>query len=177
MVAPLVAGIAIIVGGAALGVVTGVAIDKTLGDGKYTRREMATDATLGAIPGLGLIRPAGKIAMSLRHIRHYDKAKGDRLLDIPVALAFYNRREINTIAKTIATEKVVSHIAGQLIAESGRPSSMSFQQNGGRPGKRPSRVSGTRKVSWSKKGGKWSPSCPTGYKLQRVGKSLMCVKS
>lgn len=175
MVLPIIAAIAVAAGGAAIGVATGYAIDKHLGDDNYTRRELATDAVVGMIPGLGLLRPSAKIAASSRKLRYFDRAQGDRLRDIPVAMAYHNRSEITTIAKTIGTEKAVSLIAGQLLAESGRSSSSSFQQNGGRPGT--SSKSAMRKVTWnrSSKGGKWTPSCPSGFKLQRVGKKLMCV--
>ena len=59
MVAPLVIAAAIgagyVASQIALSVGTGYAVDKAVGDGHYTRRELATDAVLGAIPGLGLI--------------------------------------------------------------------------------------------------------------------------
>lgn len=62
-------------------------------------------------------------------------------------------------------------------SKSRRPSSMSFQQNGGRRGK--PKVSRTEKVTWSRKKGskKWIPSCRSGFRLQRIGKKLMCVKN
>lgn len=175
---PAAAVAAVVVGGgAALGVASGYVIDKVLGDGHYTGREMAVDATMGAIPGMGLVRPTAKILASGRHIRHFDRAQGDRLVDIPLALAFVNRRNFTQIGKTIATEKVVDYMAGYVFDESGRSSPSSFQQGGGRSGN--PKGSRMRKVTWnrSKKGGKFIPSCPSGYKLRRVGKRLMCVKS
>ena len=179
MVAPLViaavAGIGYIASQIALSVGTGYAIDKTLGDGNYTRRELATDAVLGAIPGVGLLRPASKIVYSARHLRFLEKS--DRIRDVALGMTYYNRANIAVIGKTIATEKGVSLLAGALIAESGRASSSSYQQSASRPGT--SKKSGMVKPTWKSggKGGKMRPSCPSGHKLRRVGKRLMCVKS
>jgi hypothetical protein len=186
MVAPLViaaaVGVGYIASQIALSVGTGYAIDKTLGDGNYTRRELATDAVMGAIPGVGFLRPAGKILYSSRKLRFIDKT--DRARDVALGMAYYNRANIAVIGKTIATEKAVNLLAGALIAESGRASSSSYQQSASRPGT--SKKSGMVKPIWKiggsvvqygTKGGKKVPSCPSGYKLRRVGKRLMCVKS
>jgi hypothetical protein len=188
MVAPLViaaaVGVGYIASQIALSVGTGYAIDKTLGDGNYTRRELATDAVMGAIPGVGFLRPAGKILYSSRKLRFIDKT--DRARDVALGMAYYNRANIAVIGKTIATEKGVSLLAGALIAESGRASSSSYQQSASRPGTSSStNRSRTRsgmnmvKPTWKSggKGGKMRPSCPSGHKLRRVGKRLMCVKS
>jgi len=179
MVAPIVVGVAL--GGAyvaaqiAASVGTGYAIDKAFGDGKYTRRELAVDAVMGAVPGVGLLRPAGKIAYSARHLRYVDRT--DRARDVALGMAFINRANIAVIGKTIATEKAVTLLASHLIAESGRASSSSYQQSATRPGT--SKRSAMVKPTWKSvgKGGKVRPSCPSGHKLRRVGKRLMCVKS
>lgn len=177
MVAPLVAaGLAL--GLAAVGgVATGYAIDKTLGDGNYTRREAATDAVLGTIPGIGFVKPIGKITYKSTKLRHFSRAQGDNFRDIPFVMAAITVPEQKVIAKTIATERGVNYIASHLIAESRRSSSTSFQQNGGRRGK--PKVSETAKVSWDRKKGskKWIPSCRPGFRLRRIGKKLMCVKN
>jgi len=179
MVAPLVivaaVGVGYIASQIAVSVGTGYAIDKTLGDGNYTRRELATDAVMGAIPGVGILRPAGKILYSSRKLRFIDKT--DRARDVVLGMAFYNRANIAVIGKTIATEKGVNLLAGALIAESGRASSSSYQQSASRPGT--SKRSSMVKPTWKSggKGGKMRPSCPSGHKLRRVGKRLMCVKS
>jgi hypothetical protein len=179
MVAPLViaaaVGVGYIASQIAISVGTGYAIDKTLGDGNYTRRELATDAVMGAIPGVGLLRPAGKILYSSRKLAYIDKT--DRARDVALGMAYYNRANIAVIGKTIATEKAVSLLAGALIAESGRASSSSYQQSASRPGT--SKRSGMVKPTWKSggKGGKMRPSCPSGHKLRRIGKRLMCVKS
>ncbi len=160
MVAPLVlaaaVGVGYIASQVAISVGTGYAIDKTLGDGNYTRREMATDAVVGAIPGLGLLRPAGKIVYSTRHLAYVSKA--DRASDIALGMAYINRANIAVIGKTIATEKGVNLLAGALIAESGRASSSSYQQSASRPGT--SLKSGMVKPIWKSggKGGKMRPS-------------------
>ncbi len=186
MVAPLVIAAAVGVGYVAsqiaISVGTGYAIDKTLGDGNYTRREFATDAVMGAVPGVGLLRPAGKILYSSRKLRYIDKT--DTAKDVTLAMAYYNRANIVGIGKTIATEKGVNLLSGALIAESGRASSSSYQQSASRPGT--SKKSGIVKPEWvSKRLGskRWPgpktqvPRCPPGYKLRRIGKRLMCVKS
>jgi hypothetical protein len=186
MVAPLViaaaVGVGYIASQIALSVGTGYAIDKTLGDGNYTRRELATDAVMGAIPGVGFLRPAGKILYSSRKLAYIDKT--DRARDVALGMAYYNRANIAVIGKTVATEKGVSLLAGALIAESGRASSSSYQQSASRPGT--SKKSGMVKPEWvSKRLGskRWPgpktqvPRCPPGYKLRRIGKRLMCVKS
>ncbi len=185
MVAPLViaaaVGVGYIASQIAISVGTGYAIDKTLGDGNYTRRELATDAVMGAIPGVGFLRPAGKILYSSRKLAYIDKT--DRARDVALGMAYYNRANIAVIGKTIATEKGVNLLAGALIAESGRASSSSYQQSASRPGT--SKKSGMMKPSWklNKRDtkqhtkGLYRPSCPSGYRLRRVGKRLMCVKS
>lgn len=179
MAAPLVIAAAIGVGYVAsqiaLSVGTGYAVDKAVGDGQYTRRELATDAVLGAIPGLGLIRPSAKILFSARHLRYARKTEASAT-DIAAAMAYVNRANIAVIGKTIATEKGVNLLAGALIAESGRASSSSYQQSGTRPGPRKAAMV---KPTWKSggKGGKMRPSCPSGHKLRRIGKRLMCVKS
>jgi len=192
MVAPVVIGIALgalwVGSQIAASVATGYAIDKTLGDGKYTRREFAVDAVMGAIPGVGLLRPTGKILYSARYLRHYDRA-----VDTPGmaarGLAYYNRAPIMVIAKTIATEKGVEILSKHLELESTRRVPSSSQQGRRRGGtSKKFRLTQldidflkipTRKVTWKsgKKGGKKRPSCPKGFRLRRVGKRLMCVKS
>lgn len=180
MVAPLVIAAAVGVGYVAsqiaISLTTGYIIDKHLGDGNYTRREFATDAVMGAIPGVGLLRPAGNILYSARKLCYLDKT--DRAADVAKGMTYYNRANIAVIGKTIATEKGVSLLAGALIAESGRASSSSYQQSASRPGT--SKKSGMVKPTWKSSvvpGGQKHPSCPSGYKLRRIGKRLMCVKS
>jgi hypothetical protein len=179
MVAPLViaaaVGVGYIASQVALSVGTGYAIDKTLGDGNYTRRELSTDAVMGAIPGVGFLRPVGKILYSSRKLAYIDKT--DRARDVALGMAYYNRANIAVIGKTIATEKGVNLLAGALISESGRASSLSYQQSASRPGT--SKKSKMVKPTWhvGKGGFPKVPSCPSGFKMRRVGKRLMCVKS
>jgi hypothetical protein len=179
MVAPLAiaaaAGIGYIASQIAISVGTGYAIDKALGDGKYTRQELATDVVMGAIPGVGLLRPMSKIAYSTRKLQYVDKT--DRAKDVALGMTYLNRANIAVIGKTIATEKAVNLLAGTLISESRRRVSSSFQQKRRRRGT--PKGSEMVKVDWKsgKKGGKKRPTCPKGYKLRRVGKRLMCVKS
>jgi hypothetical protein len=177
MVAPVIIGGAAIAGGIIAGIASGYAIDKVLGDGNYTAKEVAVDGAMGVIPGVGFLKPTGKILWNTRKLRYFDRAQGDRIRDVPWIMAVANADSVVTIGKTIATEKVVDHIASNLLEESRRPSSMSFQQNGGRRGK--PKVSEMTKVSWDRKKGsrKWIPSCRPGYRLQRIGKKLMCVKN
>ena len=182
MVAPVVVGIALgalwVGSQVAASIAAGYAIDKTLGDGKYTRRELAVDAVIGAIPGLGLVRPTGKILYSARHLRHYDRA-----VDTPGmaarGLAYYNRAPITVIAKTIATEKGLDIFSKHLERESTRRVPSSSQQGRRRGGTTSKKGSEMVKVDWKsgKKGGKKRPTCPKGFRLRRVGKRLMCVKS
>jgi len=71
----------------------------------------------------------------------------------------------------------VNYLSPVRQVESGRASSLSYQQSASRPGT--SKKSGMIKPTWKSggKGGKMRPSCPSGHKLRRVGKRLMCVKS
>ncbi len=64
-------------------------------------------------------------------------------------------------------------------SESTRRVPSSFQQGRRRGGKSSKKVSEMVKVDWKsgKKGGKKRPTCPKGFRLRRVGKRLMCVKS
>ena len=45
-------------------VALGYVLDRTLGDGIYTKQEFATDVTLGLIPGVGFLKPGAKIGYS-----------------------------------------------------------------------------------------------------------------
>ena len=64
-------------------------------------------------------------------------------------------------------------------SESTRRVPSSSQQGRRRGGKSSKKVSEMVKVDWKsgKKGGKKRPTCPKGFRLRRVGKRLMCVKS
>ena len=66
-----------------------------------------------------------------------------------------------------------------LERESTRRVPSSSQQGRRRGGKSSKKVSEMVKVDWKsgKKGGKKRPTCPKGFRLRRVGKRLMCVKS
>ena len=57
-------------------------------------------------------------------------------------------------------------------------SSQQGRRRGGTSGWDPTKIA-TVKVDWKsgKKGGKKRPTCPKGFRLRRVGKRLMCVKS
>ena len=63
--------------------------------------------------------------------------------------------------------------------ESTRRVPSSSQQGRRRGGTTSKKVSEMVKVDWKsgKKGGKKRPTCPKGFRLRRVGKRLMCVKS
>ncbi len=64
-------------------------------------------------------------------------------------------------------------------SESTRRVPSSSQQGRRRLGKSSKKVSEMVKVDWisDEKGSKRRPRCPEGYRLRRVGKRLMCVKS
>ena len=64
-------------------------------------------------------------------------------------------------------------------SESTRRVPSSSQQGRRRGGTTSKKGSEMVKVDWKsgKKGGKMRPSCPKGFRLRRVGKRLMCVKS
>lgn len=71
---PIIAAVII---GAGAGVVSGFVIDHVIGDGNYTRRELAVDATTGAL-GLGVLKAGAKVVGGLHYAnlgRKLDKAE------------------------------------------------------------------------------------------------------
>lgn len=77
MVLPIIVAVAWALGGAAVGVASGYVIDHVIGDGNYTRRELAADATTGAL-GLGLLKGGAKVVGGIRYAnlgRKLDKAE------------------------------------------------------------------------------------------------------
>ena len=78
---PIVAGMA---AGAGTSMATGYAIDMTIGDGHYTRRDAAIDATLGAV-GVGSMKNVGRgLHGGIKYWRKGRKAAaaGDDVADI-----------------------------------------------------------------------------------------------
>lgn len=97
MVAPLVIIAGAALAGAAVSVISGYAIEKTVGDGNYSQRDFAIDAGMGVIPGAALAKPVAKIGWSLRHLRRFDRAQGDRIREIPGLYVAYNRKELTQL--------------------------------------------------------------------------------
>ncbi len=87
-------------------------------------------------------------------------------------------RSVSSNVNTVDPARV-NYLSPVRQAESGRASSLSYQQSATRPGTSSKTKAVMVKPTWKSggKGGKWRPSCPSGHKLRRVGKRLMCVKS
>lgn len=96
-------------GSVAVSVGIGYVLDRTIGDGDYTKQDLAVDVTLGLIPGVGLIKPAGRIGgHAVKVARVYQK--GDKAGDVGMAMVYLSRHEIKPITKTLVAGHVVSHM-------------------------------------------------------------------
>lgn len=79
MPAPLI----VLGAGIAGSVILGYMLEKTVGDGNYSSRDLAVDATMGIIPGVGYAKPAVSIAR-----------KGNILRRMGMARGMYSKREL-----------------------------------------------------------------------------------
>ena len=161
--------VAVAVGaGVVSGVATGYVIDKAVGDGNYTRNEMVTDAILGGA-GIGFLKHGGKLATGHlqlgRKLRHFDRAKGDVLSDIPVVYLFSQGPEILTTGKTaasiVAVGKGVDVLSGQSLTSSPKGSTsatiskMKSGKNSKKRSKKKSRKFKPMRPQWCSKHGKY----------------------
>lgn len=98
-----------VVGSVALGYV----IDKTIGDGDYTKQELATDITLGLIPGVGLLKPGAKIVYSGGKMLQLSRAGQVPRQLVGRSLVLANKGQVKPIAKTLVAGHAVSHMYEQ----------------------------------------------------------------
>lgn len=75
-----VAAVGAAVVSAGTSVAVGYAVDQVLGDGNYTRREMATDAALG-VAGIGVAKSGAKIGVGVYAMKHGGKARAAGKVD------------------------------------------------------------------------------------------------
>lgn len=109
--------------GVTVSVVGGYVIEKTIGDGDYSQRDLAIDVGLGLVPGAALAKPAAKILASARHLRHYDPKMGDTLGTAVTALAFVNRKNLKQLGLYGATTAAVGGSYDWMVgSSSGSPS-------------------------------------------------------
>jgi hypothetical protein len=114
--------------GIASGLATGYVIDKTLGDGNYTRNEMVTDAILGAA-GIGMLRHGGRLAKGHAKYasllaKHYDPAV-DTVKGLTMVYLMKNGNDVYRAGKSAATIVAVGNavevIGGQSLPSRPKP--------------------------------------------------------
>ena len=160
MPAPLL----IIGAGVAASVSLGYILEKTIGDGHYSAKDLAIDATLGVIPGVGYAKPAASIAR-----------KGNILRRMGLSRSMYSTRELymypfvdDALQIFYRTPVVGAGVTGMYnaIAKIGDDRSKSNPDSTRDPGVAKIRGATTVKP----KNGK----CPPGYFYNK--KKRMCVK-
>ncbi|AXH78663.1 MAG: hypothetical protein [Circular genetic element sp.] len=157
MPAPLI----VLGAGIAGSVILGYILEKTVGDGHYSSRDLAVDATMGIIPGVGYAKPAVSIAR-----------KGNILRRMGMARGMYSKRELYLLPFVDEALQIFYRtpiVAGSLnaIAKIGddrvkksNPDSI--------------RVSGVAKIRGATTVKPKKGKCPSGYFYDR--KKRMCVK-
>ena len=110
--------------GVVSGIGTGYVLDKTLGDGNYTRNEMLTDAILGGA-GIGMIKHAGRLAKGHAKFGHMLAKYYDPTVDTVKGLAMVyimkNADDVYKAGKSAATIVAVGN-AVEVIGGSSLPS-------------------------------------------------------
>ena len=110
------------VGGAA----AGVGIGHVARGGRSTKRQVVSDAVLGALPvGLGL-GGAAKLGKNVSKVRYYRRGV-DTMTDIPLALmhphsAAYIGPQLRAIASGYAAGRVVGHLSQRFVADMNKKS-------------------------------------------------------
>ncbi len=185
------------------GLASGWAIDQVFGDGNYTAREAAIDATTGALGG-GVLVPGVKIlARTRRFYKHKDAVKAGQKADWTTVPVVVGATLAPAASKAVRREAVGTITAGYVydhFIESPGDSPQSYQQ-GGTPGgtgfsrplpeyvfkthwelpkgtKTEAPVRSSRMVR-SKNGRRRSRTefkCAPGWKLAKVGRSMRCIK-
>lgn len=160
MPAPLI----VIGAGVAGSVILGYILEKTYGDGHYSSKDLAIDATLGIIPGVGYAKPAVSIAR-----------KGNILRRMGLSRSMYSKRELfiypfidEALQIFYRTPVVGAGTTGlyNAIAKMGHDRSESIPSSNG--------LTSTAKMRGAttvmpKKG-----KCPSGYRYDK--KRKICVK-
>ena len=113
--------------GVVSGLATGYVIDKTLGDGNYTRNEMLTDAILGGA-GIGMLKHAGRLAkgnakFAHQLVKYYDRSiwQPDQMKGLAMYYIMKNADDVYKAGKSAATIVAVGN-AVEVIGGSSLPS-------------------------------------------------------
>ena len=104
---PIFIPILVLGGSVAISVGVGYILDRTIGDGDYTKQDLAVDVTLGLIPGVGLLKPMGRIGMHAARVARVAE-KGDTAGDVAMGMIYLSRHEIKPISKTLIAGHAVS---------------------------------------------------------------------
>lgn len=154
----------IVGGGIAASVTLGYILEKTIGDGDYSGRDFAVDATMGVIPGVGYAKPVASIA-----------SKGNILRRMGLSRSMYTTRELyvypfldEALQLFYRTPIVGAGVSGtyHAIAKIGDDRSKSNPDSTRVPGVAKIRGATTVKPSKGK--------CPPGYYYDK--KKRMCIK-
>lgn len=94
----------------AASVALGYVLDKSLGDGVYTKQELATDVTLGLIPGIGLLKPGAKIGYSGVKMVQLSRAGQVPRQLVGRSLYLANKSQAKPIVKTLIAGHAVSYM-------------------------------------------------------------------
>ncbi len=100
MVAPLLIG-ASVAGNVALD----YGIQRMQGRG-YTAKDAVTAGALGALPGIGLVKPGAKVVSNLRHLRHFDRSR-DTIKGVAMGITWVSRPQLVGIKRSVIRTQLV----------------------------------------------------------------------
>jgi hypothetical protein len=114
-----------------LGGSVGLSLATEYGIGKLTgsrpsRADYVGAGVLGALPGIGLVRPVGKIASSGRHLIHYDRSV-DTMRGVSMGYIQYNKSNIGQIGSGVIRTQLIQAGIDRSIPSRGK--TQSYQQS------------------------------------------------
>lgn len=152
----------IVIGAGIAGSVTlGYILEKTMGDGDYSGRDLAVDVTMGVIPGVGYAKPAVSIAR-----------KGNILRRMGLSRSMYSKRELYLLPFVDEALQLFYRtpiVGGSLhaIAKIGDDRSKKSNPDS-------TRIPGVAKIRGATTIKPKNGKCPSGYYYDK--KKRMCVK-
>lgn len=174
---PLIVYAGAALGGVLISVGSGYILEKTIGDGDYSGRDLAIDSGLGLIPGAALVKPGAKILASARHLRHFDRSV-DTLRGATAGIVYYNRRNLAQIGIHQSATVLIGGAYDRLTSGSSGTSATGAVTRPSKTKKFPgANIIVPRKLPKGASGrSRTGLACPPGYKLQKHRGRWMCIR-
>ena len=176
MAIPLIVYAGAALGGVLVSVGSGYILEKTIGDGDYSGRDLAIDAGLGVIPGAAFVKPLGKIALSARYLKYFDEAE-DTARAALFWMAVYNRRNFQQIGIHQASKVLIGGSYDHLTSGSSGTSATRASTRASKTKKFPgANIITPVKSRRGASGKQHGLTCPPGFKLQKHRGRWMCIR-